>query len=703
MKVRARTLLLVALLSAASSCSVEKYLREGEYALVSNTVKVDDPEIKATELTPYIKQQSGNPTLFPKERDVVIYNPTLRLESEENLKAHLEYLGYFDSKVTSEVTYKAHRKAKVVYEIVPGRRITIKEINVSVPVGGTFPIDFNADSANVTVRPGNFLSEAALEEETERAASRMRDKGYYGFTKNHFVCLADTSGLKDEAILDITVRNYTRNENEANAREQIKYHIGQVTVSKDKALPFRDKVLTGLNTVRPGSLYRESDVTTTYGRFSSLKVFSSVGIEITPVCDSIVDCHINLNGAKIQGVKFDIEASSNSSGLIGISPKVNYYNKNIFHGGEWLNLGFMGNFQFMFNGSSRSNEFGVNAGLSLPRFLGIPYSHFKGADIPRTDIDASYNYQDRPEYKRNILSLSYGYKGIRGNKLSYQIYPLKASFVRLYNIDAGFMENLESNPFMKYAYQDHLDAGAGGTLYWASTIDTNPKVSYRYLRISLDLSGNVLSIFRNAMASNGNSERLIFGVPFAQYVKGEIQLGKTWRLGRYDRHAIAARILGGIGCAYGNSSAIPFEKQFYSGGANSMRGWQARSLGPGSSPLNTAFSIPGQTGDIKLEANVEYRFPLFWKLEGATFADVGNIWTLDRDGADMRGVFRFRDFYRTIGADWGIGLRCDLNFIVIRIDYGMQLYDPVEGQGWVNPGDWFRSKSAVHFGVGYPF
>ncbi|MDO5442666.1 MAG: BamA/TamA family outer membrane protein, partial [Bacteroidia bacterium] len=445
----------------------------------------------------------------------------------------------------------------------------------------------------------------------------------------------------------------------------------------------------------------ESTVNTTYSRLSSLSMFNGVNIGMTQSDTALVNCGINLTQSKLQGFKANLEASSNSSGLMGVSPQLSFYHKNIFHGGEVLNLSFMGNFQFKFNDPIRSDEFGVSSSISFPKFIGLPYRIFNGPNIPRTEVSASYNYQHRPEYTRSIISTSFGYTGSY-KKLSYQVYPVQLSVIRLNDMDPSFYESLSRNPFMRYSYQDHFDAGFGSTLYLSSTTETNPSSSYRYIRIATDFSGNLLSLLKPVMNTNDDGASLIWGIPFSQYIKEEVTLGQTWFFGRNNGQAIATRLLAGIGYAYGNSSALPFEKQFYSGGANSMRGWQARSLGPGFSPMNETFTIPSQTGDMKLEANVEYRFKMFWKLAGALFVDAGNIW------ASKNAVELSSEGQRTIESiamDWGAGARVDLNFLVLRLDMGMKLHDPSRPYDkWVKPDEWLkRDGFAVHFGVGYPF
>lgn len=670
------------------SCSPSRHLAEGEFRLAKNDVSISpDSRIPISEVSAYIKQQPAPFSITGS--DPVVYKPELVDASIENIKEHLEYLGYFNSDVSSEINLKK-RNVKVLYTVHPGSRYIIKNLYYELPVGGEeFRQDFYADTVNVSIHPGSYLSEAAVKAESERSAAHMRSMGYYGFSKDYYVFEADTLNGPDDVSLTMRINGYARNETAANEKSFNKFYFGDVTISHDKDLQFKEKVLRSLTTVRPGDLYNETDLNNSYSRLSSLKLFNSVGVELSQADTNLVNCAISLSESQIQGFKVNLEASTNSSGLMGVSPQLSYYHKNIFHGGEWLNLSFMGNFQFRPSDNTRANEMGISAGISLPKFLGLGYSHFKGATLPRTEINASFNYQDRPEYERTIVSSSLGYSGTTPKRLTYQIYPIQLNVVSLYNIDENFKKVLDQNPFIAYAYQDHLDAGIGGTLFYSTNTDINPKTSYHYIRYTMDLSGNLISLF---------AKDKIFGIPFTQYVRSELTLGRTWKLGRSEHAAVATRLLGGIGYAYGNSSALPFEKQFYGGGANSLRGWQARAVGPGNSELNEYFIIPSQTGDMKLEANIEYRFGLFWKLNGAVFIDAGNVWTLNES------TYKFSP--RTIAADWGLGLRCDLNFIVVRIDAGFKMHDPSRQAGfrWLRPDEWVgKDGYAIHFGVGYPF
>lgn len=721
-----RSCLILLSLLLLCSCSTTRVLEKDEYRLARNSVTIEGAHEGLTpgKVSPYIRQKSNGSGLFGWNPFLYMYNwsrkdgfwhkigtaPVVYDKSAvglsiSNIATRLDYLGYYDSKVDTVIVFKG-RNVHVDYRIKPGRQYPVRALEYSVPEDGSFREEFLLDTANIAKRlMGAPLSEQMLEEESAKGAAYFRDLGYFTFNRNHYSFEADTIGGK--ALLKYNIHNYTRSESPENAAPLEKYRIGKVNISYPSSVHFRPGVLKGLTTIRPGDLYSSSDVNNSYSRLSALRVFSSVSIEMTPRDNAQVDAAINLTPAQLQGIKLNMEASSNSSGLIGISPKFNYFHRNLFHGGEWFNLGFTGAFQFKINDDTRATEYGVTAGLSLPRFLGLPYSAFKRASVPRTEFNGAFNYQNRPEYTRTVISTAFGYSGmIQKLRLSYQLYPLQLNFVRLFDLQSSFSATLDHNPYMRYAFQDHLDAGVGGVLYYNSSTDIVPQSSYRFQRLAVDVSGNVLAAFKSAMPRNKDGAAMIGGSPFAQYVRAEYSFGKTWRYGFNDEKAIATRLLIGGGYAYGNSSALPYEKQFYAGGASSMRGWQARALGPGAEAADKSFIIPSQTGGLKLEANIEYRFDIIWKLDGALFADIGNVWNIQGGDKNAPGRFRFNDFYKSLAADWGLGLRVNLEFILLRLDWGIKLYDPSKNEDsrLIDPHKWLgRSGSALHFGIGYPF
>lgn len=707
---------------ALAGCSTTSSLPEGEYLLRKADVKVNDKSFNASNLSSYVVQRPNsyllglNPLLsiynwagdsqtgfarFLRRLGTapVVYDAAKVGESTDNMAQHLEYMGYYGSKVESDVNVKG-RKVYVTYYVTLGKRYTISAIDYQIPTYGTFQEDFTADLPNTSLHQGDFLSEESLEAEADRSARYFRNKGYYGFTKGFYSFEADTLAHDGTARLKAEIRDYALGDDPSSAQPHRKYSIGKVSIDYPKDLKIRHRVLENLNLLRPGQPYSEKTINNTYTRFTNVSMLSGVNVNVTPSSEDQVDCNISLRNSGLQGFKTNLEASVNSTGLIGISPQLSYYHKNIFHGGEILNLGLKGNFQFRPSDKVSSTEVSVSTSLRFPRFIGLPNSFFKGPYIPHTDISLSFNYQNRPEFRRGVLASAFTYNGRFSERLFYQFSPIRANISRIFDISDDFLVSLVDNPYLLQLYMDRFDMGVSGMLYYTTNAATIPTTPYHYVRLSMDLAGNVLSLFNPLLPVNEDGEHLIWKTPYAQYVRAELQLGKTFRFGRQDKQSLALRFLIGAGFGYGNSSYQPLDKMFYCGGSTSMRGWQARTLGPGTSkPYTEYFVIPTQIGEAKIEANIEYRFPLFWKLEGATFIDAGNIFDFDdypNSTFSLEGI----------GLDWGLGLRLNLDFILLRLDAGARVHDPARDAGdrWVHPGQWFSgSNIALHFGVGYPF
>ena len=744
------------MLSLLASCSTVKIVPEGEYRLKKNSVFIPvSSKIKESDLMSYIRQKPNSEFLFGWNPFLSIYNwsdgtgsgwdrfvtrlgqapvifdSALVKKSNENISSHLESLGYYNSKVKDSVTLK-NKLASVTYTVYPGKRYLISDISYNI-TDDSIKSFVLKDTSSSLIKTGKYLSEKQLETESERITAKLRDAGYYNFSKNYFFFQADTIAKRDSAKLLIQILNYTRNEKPDEARKHSKYLINNVKIytaydpteqttqlyqNRDTTTidnieiispeggVIKPSVLYKMNQIRPGTLYSEKRVNNTYDRLLALRLFSGVNLQFDEQADYQndssgypgVNATIRLTPSKMQGYKINIEASSNSNGLLGVSPAISYYHKNIFRGGEWLNLGFMGNFQFKINDPVKSTELGVSAGISTPNFLLLPDRIFKNS-VPRTEITLSYNYQNRPEFTRNLISFNYGYNWNNG-KMYYRISPIQLSIVKLNNLSESFFASL-TDPFLRNSYKNHFDLGSGATLYYTTDASPNPKNSFLYIRWTNDISGNLIGLFNSKLPSDSTGAKTIWKTPYAQYFRTDFTVSKTWRID--EKNAFAARFNGGLGIAYGNSKSLPFEKLFYAGGANSLRGWQARSVGPGSSPVDTTFSIPNQTGDIKLEFNAEYRFLMFWKVEGALFADLGNIWTLKAESGREEGRFKINDFYKSLAFNWGFGARLNLDFVILRLDLGMVAYDPVK-RNWIKPFNWFqRDTYSLQFGVGYPF
>ncbi len=702
----------------------------------------------------------------------VIFDQALVESSKSNMINHLIYDGYYNSSIKDSIVTDK-KKTTVIYKVELGKQYIIDSISYSI-ADSLLACEFYADTANSTVRPGDILSENSLENESQRVEEYLNNRGYYGFSKNYFFFEADTLQHDGKALLDIKIADYTRNEQPKDTKPHRKFEFGDVYIRATGNTPYtqrafrptdtlniasamirqrenfnkdtikykgiyiidydrsalRKRLLARFNRIKPGEQYSQETVSTTYRRFSNLGLFSSVNVQLEEEDSTKVKTNIQLTSSALQGYKVNLEASTNSSGLFGISPTVSYYHKNIFRGGETFTLSFMGDFQFKMNSSVRSTEFGVSTSLSIPNFLLLPDSWFHSTLMPKTEVAISYNFQERPEYTRNIISASYGYSWSSRNRMFFKIVPIQLNIVKLFDLSESFYSSLK-DPFLRNSYQDHFDFGLGANLYYTTDASANPTKSYFYLRWQNDIAGNLLSLFNNALSKNEAGERLIWGSPYSQYYRGEISAVYTWKFGKKNKQAVATRLLVGAGTGYGNSISLPFEKLFWSGGAYSLRAWQARTVGPGSAPQDTTFSIPNQTGDIKLEANIEYRFPLFWSFDGAVFFDAGNVWNLkrnyeknanpyntglygshfvtssesetDNNLSNDAGMFRFNSFHKHIAADWGLGLRLNLGFALLRVDWGMKVYDPAASM-WMGPKHWFKKGNyGIQFGVGYPF
>jgi hypothetical protein len=323
---------------------------------------------------------------------------------------------------------------------------------------------------------------------------------------------------------------------------------------------------------------------------------------------------------------------------------------------------------------------------------------------PKTTIKTAYNYQKMPVYIRTIANASFGYKWKSSNYKLHNINPLQFNIVNLPYIDPEFEEHIDTTSYLAYSYKEILILG-GNYTYIFNNQNINKARSYWYVKVNGELAGNLLAgISKLTKKEKVDGSYTIFNQNFAQYIRGDIDIRFNRTLN--DVSSMVYRAFAGVGIPYGNSEGIPFEKQYFSGGANGVRAWQVRSLGPGSH-IPSGSSFYNSTADVKLEFNAEYRFKLFWILEGAMFLDAGNIWTFyvdeDRPGAN----FEFNRFYKELAFGTGLGLRFDLNFIILRTDLGMKLRDPqiADESKWImmNRNLNWNDDFVLSFTIGYPF
>jgi hypothetical protein len=309
-----------------------------------------------------------------------------------------------------------------------------------------------------------------------------------------------------------------------------------------------------------------------------------------------------------------------------------------------------------------------------------------------------------PVYTRTVANATFGYNWKSDNYTTHSVYPLQFNVVKLPFIDSDFELRIDTSSYLAYSYKDIFIVG-GKYTYVFNNQNIKKSRDYWFVKINGELAGNLLALgysFGSAEKRDGSYN--VFGQPFAQFVMGDIDLRYNRKLN--EASTVVYRLFLGMGLPYGNSKAIPFEKQFFGGGANGIRAWQVRSLGPGSYTSDGEVFF-NQTADIKIELNSEYRFKLFWIIEGALFIDAGNIWTFYTDEDRPGSKFEINKFYKDLAVGSGLGLRFDLNFVTIRTDLGVKMRDPgiTEQRGWIpgsRPLSW-RDDFTLSFSIGYPF
>ncbi len=693
----------------------------------------------------------------------VLLDMALTQRSAQNLKTYMNSRGYYSSRVDFEVdTTRRRKRAYVTYRTHQGEPYRITSISYEFRDRQLQPI-IESDSAASLLRVGNIFNITELDKERERIATFLNDRGYYDFSVNNIEYRVDTlGGNRKVGIRMIVKRNITGYDERGQAIQENNriYRISEINVMPDynPTVDSEEQQLTNLDTVRykglniisdgtpnvrpavlhsaipltPNTIYNASLVNRTYGEIMSLGYFKSARIAFEPIDTGEADttfvhyagdgrtaysptkfdnikegnlrCYILGSPTLKQSFNVELEGSTTSS-FYGLSATVGYQNRNLFRGVETLNTAVTFGYEYMKapNTSKRkANELGFSVGLAFPRFIAPFHISPRSINIPRTSVDISFNYQDRPYYRRDLsrISWAYSWRSMNG-RYSYQLRPIDLNWIHVSYINEDFFASLE-NEYLRQSYMTQAIAGLSGS-YTYNNQNKNVGGNATLLRVNFESAGNLLNLFELAFSQKTDGGYYnILGVRYSQYVRGDVSLSRKIVLG--EKTALAGRIFAGVGVPYGNSTALPFDRLFYVGGSNSMRGWSPRALGPGNSPAQDT-PYPVQMGDIRLEANLEFRFPIWGMFHGATFLDLGNVWYMGHDRAQVPadGVFHWDRFYKQLGFNTGLGLRIDIKFVILRLDWGIQLHNPNRPQGerWINDFRW--KNTALNFGVGYPF
>ena len=690
----------------------------------------------------------------------VIYDASLTEASASQLRQALINRGYMNATVDVEETLRPDkRKASVSYHVNPGEPHRLRNINYEIEDSVIERIVF-ADTTSLDMHTGSNFDRDNLDDVRTILTRRLRDNGFYSFNKEYITFYADTAEGSLDVDLTLVVRPPRsgvglREQTPTAAPRHNVYYINRViyvtdgdeidasglraamsdpadTVNyKDITVVYgtdryiRPSVLEEKNYIRPGQIYSLADVDRTYESLSRLSILRSVDIELRPVDTGgvlpMLDAIVVLRRQKKQAVSLDVEGT-NSEGDLGFGVGVTYQHRNLGHRSELLTSRMRVNYESLsgnLNGliNDRYTEYAGEVAITFPRFE-FPFSSraMQRRLNVSTEFSVSFNYQERPEFTRIIAGAAWKYKWMnRSNTRRHNFDLLDINYVYLPKRTSGFLDQIApDNPLLRYSYEDHFIMSMRYSYTYNSkrapvSIEADgrrlaPQKRIYTLRTSIESAGNLLYLGSHLFkARQSDGAYKIFGIRYSQYVKGEIDYALTHNYSQ--RHSLAFHVGAGVGFPYGNSEVLPFEKRFYGGGANGVRGWSVRTLGPGRyDSRNSVSDFINQCGDIRLDLSLEYRAKLFWVLEGAAFIDAGNIWTIKDYAYQPGGLFRFSSFWKEIAWAYGLGLRFDFTYFLLRLDLGIKAYNPaMNQQRWplLHP-SWGRD-TAIHFSVGYPF
>lgn len=679
----------------------------------------------------------------------VIFDSVLTDAGVDQLRKAMVNKGYLKAQVHADTVADAKKKKiKVTYRINPGEPYRIRSISYDIPDSSIHSL-VTSRADRLPVSPGELLDRNIIDNERTIISDWLRNRGYYRLGKENITFSADTTEGSTE--VDLTMRvssspNLNQTTPQGNIFDIWRIRKVFILTSFD---PVRDtdlRNLQGIDTLTshgidilygdhrylrpgtltencffsPGEIFRERDSDRTYQALSRLQILKFINIRILPAGDGtgLLDVYILLTPGKSMTAAFELEGT-NSSGDLGIAAALTFTHRNIGRGSETFAAKIQGSYEAL-SGKlddllhNRYVEYGADLSLSFPKFV-APFlsDRFKRRVSASSALNISMNFQERPEYTRVISTAGWAYKWNRRDMRWRQTFTLvDVNYVYLPATTYDFLDRIApDNPLLRYSYEDHFIMRMGYNFYLTNRRDQGPwqksrQEAFFTLRGNIETAGNLLFALSNLFSHRHDFRKnpySVFGIRYSQYVRLDGDF--SWVRILDSRSSLALHAGAGIGIPYANSTILPFEKRFYGGGANGVRGWAVRTLGPGSYPGgNTVSDFINQCGDIRLELNAEYRAKLIWVLELGAFIDLGNIWTIRDYENQPGGVFRFNRFYQQIAGAYGLGLRMDFDYFLLRFDLGMKAFNPARGERrWplVSP-SWNRDAS-FHFSIGYPF
>lgn len=750
-----------------SSCRTTKYVPDGEYLLKEVKIEPVGAKLYTGQFVTFLRQKpnsgmglrlyslSGRDTskcinrLLRKMGSApVIYDSELTAKTETQIRKELNNLGYLNAEVDHCLSKKGNT-VSVTYCLKPHDCYTIRNVENgidSTELRGL--VNYRIVHRWLEFGENEPFEAAKLDESTDEITSHVRNQGYYNLKKDNFYFLADTSvgnhqvdlvlkyrptrkidtvTGKDPSLERFRIKNVIVNNSYSRGVDTVDFN--RIKVVRGEKTFIRPSIIYYNNFIRSGRYYSDLLLEKTSSSLHSLSAVEQVNIGFSPVPgdSALLDAHINLSPANIYYFQFGVDGTNNA-GDLGVASYISFSNKNMFKGSETFRIKLNGAYEHI-SGSNKnvtlvSNnfyEYGVELSLSFPRiiFALLPEKYKKQVGSS-TNFSASINWQNRPEYNRRVLGLDWGYtwKSHR-QRMSHTFDLYNINYVITRDMSDWFEAYLDrgKNALLKESYMDQFITRTAYSFVYTSKRRTSEN-GYT-LRGGIDMAGTLPFVVCAAAhvekksvegTEEGESEKkyMIFDTPFAQYVKGTFDVSKIFVTQRDNQLVLHAGF--GLACPYLNSDVLPYEQRFFAGGPNTVRGWSTRSLGPGRYHSDISSDFLQRTGDVKMIFNVEHRLKLSSFFEFATFVDAGNIWTAKAYKNQPYGQFNIADFYKEMGLSWGLGIRPNLSFLVLRLDAGMQIYNPENLSSdakntskWVITHPRLKDNFAIHFAVGYPF
>lgn len=763
---RLQNIWIVIFLCSLSACSITKQLPENDALYTGATIKLkpvsDSVKMNRKTLTEELNElvrPEPNSSVFGLRLKLMIFNmvdtpkknsglwywlkykvgeppvlaSSVNLEKNSTIMQNrLENRGFFKTEVSADTIIK-HKKMKVIYTAEVEQRYVIRNVNFPTDSGQIYNI-IRRISKNSQLKPGNGYNLQTILNERERINNRLKENGFYYFNPDDIIIDVDSTAGNHKVDMYMRIKpqtpfnhlvSYKINDVVVYANYDIHSDTAAASIDTtpkfqgyriiDPEQKFNPKLFPRTLVFKPKDVYNRTSHTTSLNRLVSLGVYKFVKVrfaEADTVNRPMLNAFYYLTPQPKKSLSFEVSGLSKSNNATGTELSVNWKNRNFFKGAELFTASVFGGFEKQYSAQQRVNTIrgGIDLSLVVPRIIGPVKIKNNRAFVPQTVANAGYELFFRDtQYTLNSIKASLGYRWKGSVKNQHELSFLSINYVRPTNISPSFQQQLDTNVTLARSIEKQFIIGMVYNYNYNSQSVANKKKHNFYFNGNVDISGNIPGLISGASLKDGE-QKFIFGVPFSQYIRTEADFRYYIRMGKNT--VLASRALAGAGYAYGNSLTMPFSKAFFTGGANSIRAFRARTLGPGSYYAGNPKDVyvADQPGDIRLEMNTELRVKLVSVLYGAVFVDAGNIWLFKEDSARVGGKIT-SNFLLQFAAGTGIGIRADVSFFVIRADLAMPIRKPyiTTGSKWVfdqiNFGDseWRRNNLILNIAIGYPF